>query len=185
MRNEPVPAAAEDPRVIAAKPHGGAIQERGPAESDLAEGTDLEAGVGDEVGEERDGSSPGVGPGGVVDDPGDDPTSAPTAVSMGIPSSHGELDQAIIRRSIKHHVSKIQHCYEKELLTKPSLAGTVHTTFLITPQGKVASSHASGVDASVAACIAAVLKTIEFPKPKNGGSVEVNFPFTFRSANGS
>ena len=28
----------------------------------------------------------------------------------------------------------------------------------------------------------AVIKNIEFPKPSNGGSVQVNYPFSFRAA---
>ncbi|MEZ4362319.1 MAG: AgmX/PglI C-terminal domain-containing protein [Kofleriaceae bacterium] len=112
-------------------------------------------------------------------------TSAVPTVSIGTPSSNGDLDKAIIRRYIKRNLPKIQYCYEKELLAKPSLSGTVKTTFLIMPNGTVASASGAGVDGTVASCVAAVVKAIEFPKPKNGGSVEVNYPFTFRSANGS
>ena len=38
----------------------------------------------------------------------------------------------------------------------------------------------SGVDPEVANCVADVIKGIEFPKPKGGGGVQVNYPFTFR-----
>jgi hypothetical protein len=111
-------------------------------------------------------------------------TSAVPTVSIGTPSANGDLDKAIIRRYIKRNLPKIQYCYEKELLAKPSLSGTVQTTFLIMPNGTVASSSGSGVDGTVASCVAAVVKSIEFPKPKNGGSVQVNYPFIFRSTAG-
>ena len=109
-------------------------------------------------------------------------TSAVPTVSIGQPNSQGDLDKAIIRRYIKRNIQKIQYCYEKELLAKSNLAGTVSTNFLITPNGNVASSTGSGVDPEVANCVANVIKGIEFPKPKGGGSVSVNYPFTFRPA---
>lgn len=104
------------------------------------------------------------------------------SVSLGQPNAAGDLDKAIIRRYIKRNLPKITYCYEKALLTKPSLAGTVTAKFFIAPNGSVASSEASGVDPTVASCVAQVIKGIEFPKPKGGGGVQVNYPFTFRSA---
>ncbi|KAB2897611.1 MAG: AgmX/PglI C-terminal domain-containing protein, partial [Kofleriaceae bacterium] len=104
------------------------------------------------------------------------------SVSIGQPNAAGDLDKAIIRRYIKRNIQKITYCYEKALLTKPSLAGTVTAKFFIAPNGSVASSEASGVDPTVASCVAQVIKGIEFPKPKGGGGVQVNYPFTFRSA---
>ena len=111
-------------------------------------------------------------------------TSAVPTVSIGSPTANGDLDKAIIRRYIKRNLSKIQYCYEKELLAKPSLSGTVQTSFLIMPNGTVASASGNGVDGTVASCVASVVKAIEFPKPKNGGSVQVNYPFIFRSTSG-
>jgi len=108
-------------------------------------------------------------------------TDVPT-VSIGQPGVTGDLDKAIIRRYIKRNIQKIQYCYEKELLAKSNLAGTVQTQFFITPNGNVASSTGSGVDPEVANCVAGVIKGIEFPKPKGGGGVQVNYPFTFRPA---
>jgi hypothetical protein len=102
------------------------------------------------------------------------------SVSIGQPSSVGDLDKAIIRRYIKRNVPKIQYCYEKQLLVKPNLEGVVSTQFFIAPSGSVASANASGVDPDVASCVADVIKGIEFPKPKGGGGVQVNYPFNFR-----
>jgi hypothetical protein len=109
-------------------------------------------------------------------------TAAVPTVSIGQPSAEGDLDKAIIKRYIKRNIQKITYCYEKELLAKPGLAGTVSTQFFITPNGNVASSSGQGVDPSVASCVADVIKGIEFPKPKGGGGVRVNYPFTFRAA---
>jgi len=109
-------------------------------------------------------------------------SSAVPTVSIGQPNAQGDLDKAIIRRYIKRNIQKIQYCYEKELLAKSNLSGTVQTQFFITPNGNVASSTGSGVDSEVANCVANVIKGIEFPKPKGGGGVQVNYPFTFRPA---
>lgn len=109
-------------------------------------------------------------------------TSAVPTVSIGQPNAQGDLDKAIIRRYIKRNIQKIQYCYEKELLAKSNLSGTVQTQFFITPNGNVAQSTGSGVDPNVASCVASVIKNIEFPKPKGGGGVQVNYPFTFRPA---
>jgi len=109
-------------------------------------------------------------------------TAAVPTVSIGQPNAQGDLDKAIIRRYIKRNIQKITYCYEKQLLAKPGLSGTVSTQFFITPNGNVASSSGSGVDPEVANCVADVIKGIEFPKPKGGGGVQVNYPFTFRPA---
>jgi len=107
--------------------------------------------------------------------------SVPT-VSIGQPNAQGDLDKAIIRRYIKRNIQKITYCYEKQLLVNPKLAGTVATQFFIAPSGQVASATATGVDPDVATCLAEVIKRIEFPRPKSGGGVQVNYPFTFRTA---
>jgi hypothetical protein len=112
-------------------------------------------------------------------------TAAVPTVSIGQPSSQGDLDKAIIRRYIKRNLQKIQYCYEKQLLAKPTLSGTVQAQFFITPNGTVASSTGNGVDGEVSSCVADVIKNIEFPKPKGGGGVQVNYPFTFHSSGGA
>jgi len=102
------------------------------------------------------------------------------SVSIGRPNATGDLDAAIIRRYIRRNIGKIQACYEKELAAKPKLTGTVASRFTIAATGNVVDASASGVDPTVAECVAGVIRGIEFPKPKNGGNVIVNYPFTFR-----
>jgi len=58
----------------------------------------------------------------------------------------------------------------------------VSTQFFISPNGNVTASNGSGVDPEVSSCVADVIRGIEFPKPKGGGGVQVNYPFTFRPA---
>jgi hypothetical protein len=99
---------------------------------------------------------------------------------IGDPMTAGNLDKSIIRRYIKRNLEKISYCYEKQLLAKPGLEGTVSVQFLISPTGTVTSSNGSGMDPTVANCVADVVHAIEFPKPD--GSVNVNYPFTFHPA---
>jgi hypothetical protein len=105
----------------------------------------------------------------------------PNSTTLGPPTTGGNLDKAIIKRYIKRNQSKIAYCYESELLARPTLEGQVQINFLISGSGTVMSSTGQGMDAKVASCVASVIKNIEFPKPTDGGNVQVNYPFTFHS----
>jgi len=105
---------------------------------------------------------------------------AKPVVEFGQPVANGDLDKAIIRRTVKENVAKITACYETQLAAKPGLRGVVTVQFFIAPPGAVTSSTASGVDPELATCVATVIKGITFAKPKGGGGVQVNYPFVFR-----
>ncbi|HWU86864.1 MAG TPA: AgmX/PglI C-terminal domain-containing protein [Kofleriaceae bacterium] len=102
---------------------------------------------------------------------------ATATVTVGQPTSVGDLDPAIIRRYIKRNQAHIQYCYEKELASKPSLAGTVTVRFMIETNGRVTNARGAGMPV-VEDCVAKVIETIEFPKPKQG-AVNVSYPFVF------
>lgn len=124
-----------------------------------------------------DGWGPGRGTGGLKRR---NPTYPDTQISQAIIG--GDLDKSIIKRYINRNISKIAYCYEKQLLAKPGIAGTVKVQFLIAPNGSVQSSTGNGFDGEVSSCVAGVVKNISFPAPKNGGVVQVNYPFTFHAA---
>jgi hypothetical protein len=90
--------------------------------------------------------------------------------------------KAIIRRYIRRHLNEIGYCYEKQLLAHPDLGGDILVSFLISPTGRVQSASGTGFDREVASCLAGVIRSIEFPKPGDGGGVQVNYPFTFHPA---
>jgi hypothetical protein len=116
----------------------------------------------------------GVGPGVVG--------GVPPTVSVGAPGGQGDaLDPAIIRRYIRRNIAEIQLCYEQELPGDPKLAGKVTVRFKIGPDGKVIEAGAAGMP-PVDACVAGVISTIEFPPPRGGGIVSVNYPFIFQQA---
>jgi len=100
--------------------------------------------------------------------------------ALGQPNTQGDLDKAVIRRVVKSSKSKITACYAAALATNPDLSGTVQTQFFINPDGKVSAIASTGVDPSVSDCVAGVVKALTFPKPKGGGGVQVNYPFTMR-----
>lgn len=104
------------------------------------------------------------------------------APTIGMPTSGGNLDKAIIKRYIKRNVDKIAFCYESELMARPGIEGEIMVNFLITGSGTVTSSNGSGFDNKVASCVSHVIKNIEFPRPTDGGNVQVNYPFTFHAA---
>ena len=67
----------------------------------------------------------------------------------------------------------------------PSLTGTVVTQFQISPQGVVQGATAAGMgDKGVEDCVAEAIRSIQFPKPKGGGFVNVRYPFIFQPAGG-
>ena len=99
-------------------------------------------------------------------------------VSLGQPTVKGDLDKAIIRRYLKRNIQKLSYCYEKELLQKPGLAGTITLAFGIAATGSVTAPTGSGVSPAVSKCVVDVISRIEFPKPK-GSLVLVTYPITF------
>jgi hypothetical protein len=103
----------------------------------------------------------------------------PTA-TLGQPAAQGDLDKAVIRQVVKASKAKLEACYSKALASEPTLTGTVQAQFFISPAGTVANAAASGVSPAVSTCVAGVIKTLVFPKPKGGGGVQVNYPFTMR-----
>jgi hypothetical protein len=100
-------------------------------------------------------------------------------VRIGTPVTAG-YDKSIVRRYVRRALPKISYCYEKQLLAKPSLAGTVMATWIISPDGSVTNSSASGVDAEVSSCIANVISAISFPKPPAAGVFQIKYPFELR-----
>ncbi|MFH0901496.1 MAG: AgmX/PglI C-terminal domain-containing protein [Pseudomonadota bacterium] len=100
-------------------------------------------------------------------------------------TTNGALDPNIIRRYIRQKLPVIKHCYEKQLVVKPSLAGTVTTQFTISGTGSVIAVKAKGMgDSSVENCVAGAIQSIQFPRPEGGGLVSVTYPFTFEPAGG-
>jgi metallo-beta-lactamase class B len=92
----------------------------------------------------------------------------------------GNPDKEIIRRIIRRHINEVKSCYERELVTKPSLFGTIKVDFTIGATGDVlAASRGSSTmnDRELEDCTVAALRTWRFPKPLGGVTVKVTYPF--------
>lgn len=151
--------------------------------------------LGDEVGEMADGWGDGVSGvyGTIGHDNGTRTGSAtgkggasgrkalPPRVRIGEVSATGDLDKNIIRRYIRRKLPRIRHCYEKQLLTEPNLEGAVVVDFEIAPKGAVREVTAHGLSKKIESCLAAAIRSIQFPKPKQGSS-NVRYTFEFKPA---
>jgi hypothetical protein len=125
------------------------------------------------------GYTPGHGEGGIRNHKAKAPI-----LTFGKLNQSGDLSADIIRRYVRRKLARIRHCYEKELLVNGNLSGTVTTQFQISPTGKVQGVSASGFgNTKVESCVAAAIESIQFPKPTDGGYVNVrSYPFTFQPA---
>jgi hypothetical protein len=112
-------------------------------------------------------------------------TVAAPRVSLGRPTTvQGSLDTNLVRRTIRRALPRIRYCYERELVSEPTLAGTVSTRFTILPDGHVAGATASGLKPAVASCVATALDSFRFPAVAGGGAVQVGYPFAFSPTGG-
>jgi len=105
----------------------------------------------------------------------------PPSPTLGQPTVGPGLDPATVRRYIKRNLNKLEYCYDKELIAKPTHKRTVIAKFTIGEDGHVTSSIADGVT-TAEDCIAGVIREIEFPKPKGGVAVDVRYPVIFPPA---
>ncbi len=92
----------------------------------------------------------------------------------------GSMDPDVIRRILLQHLAEFRYCYQKELDAKDSASsGVLMLLFKIGGSGNVSSANVQGpphITSSVKTCMAGVLRGIQFPAPKGGGTVEVKQP---------
>jgi pSer/pThr/pTyr-binding forkhead associated (FHA) protein len=93
------------------------------------------------------------------------------------------LTRAQVMEKLKQYMAEVQHCYEKNLLTNPDLAGRIDFEWDISPHGKVTDvrvkrSTVNGGDTLVG-CVKNVFFSIPFPSAKNGmiTTPTIGFPF--------
>lgn len=97
----------------------------------------------------------------------------------------GSIDPDEIRRILMEYLPQFRYCYQKELESsdRPSaVAGIVRLNFTIGSSGNVQKTNVGGdssITRDIRLCVGGVLKSIQFPKPKGGGIVEVKQPMNF------
>jgi hypothetical protein len=98
-------------------------------------------------------------------------------------SGPGTISDSAIEKTLAKYLQKFQYCYEKALLTDPSLAGTIQMQWTIRMGGAVADSRvvrSALNNQALHSCLTRELSKIVFPSP-TGGAVVVKKPFSFQS----
>ena len=96
----------------------------------------------------------------------------------------GGLSREVINRVIQKHYSEIKYCYEKELSKNPELYGKVTVLFLIGGGGQVGEALVQQTTLSsdpVESCMIDHVRRWAFPAPRGGGTVQVTYPYVFKS----
>ena len=94
-------------------------------------------------------------------------------------------DEAVVKKVIDSHMPAIKYCYNKELRKDASLSGTVVVRFTVNDKGDVAEAV---VDVStlenetVETCMVSEIKSWDFPEPRGGIEVVINYPFKFKGS---
>jgi hypothetical protein len=97
----------------------------------------------------------------------------------------GSIDPDGIRKALMAHLDQFRACYQKELDTteqEDKDQGVVTLDFMINKIGRSSDEEVISdalKSSDVKGCVASVLKTIQFPSPKGGGTVQVKQPINF------
>ena len=95
----------------------------------------------------------------------------------------GALDRKTINEVIKNNSDTYLRCYNDQLKKDPVLGGRVVVNFIISKTGTVSSAQINRStinNEELHNCITEATKRFQFPKPKGGGIVIVNYPFVFK-----
>ena len=91
----------------------------------------------------------------------------------------------VINRVIQKHYNEIKYCYEKELTRNPALYGKVTVLFLIDGAGRIGDALVQQSTMSsepVESCMINRVRRWVFPAPQGGGTVQVTYPYVFKSS---
>ncbi|TMA44112.1 MAG: energy transducer TonB [Deltaproteobacteria bacterium] len=97
----------------------------------------------------------------------------------------GGLSRDVINRVIQKHYNEIKYCYEKELSKKPELYGKVTVLFMIEGSGRVGEAliqQTTMGSEPVESCMINHVRRWLFPAPQGGGTVQVTYPYVFKSS---
>lgn len=97
----------------------------------------------------------------------------------------GALDRDIVRRIVRAHINEIRSCYNQGLARDEHLQGRVAVEFVVNAMGKVDSSRLESSTLHhglVEACMVDATLRWKFPKPSDGKSVKVIYPFTLSAS---
>jgi hypothetical protein len=111
-----------------------------------------------------------------------EPALAARPPGTGREPSADEIGKRQVRRAVLNNVDLLRRCYEDQLRINPHLQGKVQVSFVISGEGRVMSSSATGLGDAVDYCVAGEIASISFPSRLDGSGVVVNYPLFFRLA---
>ncbi|PRQ07713.1 AgmX/PglI C-terminal domain-containing protein [Enhygromyxa salina] len=100
-----------------------------------------------------------------------------------VPMINGGLNRDIIRRTASDHADDIRTCHGRALAATPGLAGTLVVALTIDADGSVSAAEVGERSAfasrDVEACVVALARGWQFPKPSDGERASVELAFDF------
>ena len=94
----------------------------------------------------------------------------------------GTLDEDVIRRIVRAHINEVRYCYNQGLAEDPELSGRVVVEMKIDGTGTAAASvDSTDLEGDVPQCIADAASRWAFPRPADGGTVVVHYPFVLEA----
>ena len=98
------------------------------------------------------------------------------------PAQVMNLSKEVVTTEIDRNMKSLTACYDDELKAKPTLHGTITTSFVVQPDGKVSNvkvAESTLKDQSVEMCVIEIYSKMQFPKADQ--KTEVTFPLTFNN----
>ncbi len=97
-------------------------------------------------------------------------------------TGEGKISKSAVEEAINKKIHRLTYCYEKALLSKPTLSGVVKISWTIKANRsvknvKIVSSQLK--DPKLHDCLTKEIAKINFPAPKGGDAV-VTYPFKFK-----
>lgn len=110
-------------------------------------------------------------------------------ISLGTMDAEVEegLTKEEVGRVIHQHMKEVRYCYESSMVRTSRVDGKVILDFTINGRGVVAKAKVSAStlpDPALGECIMRRLRTWQFPNPKGGVTVDVSYPFMFKTLGG-
>ncbi len=110
-------------------------------------------------------------------------------ISLG--DSEADVEEGLTKeevgRVIHAHMKEVRYCYESSIVRASRVDGKVILDFTISGKGVVAKTKVSQStlpDPGLGECIMRRLRTWQFPLPKGGVTVDVSYPFIFKTLGG-
>jgi TonB family protein len=99
----------------------------------------------------------------------------------------GGLTETDVESTIGKNELQIRNCYQTALASHPGLTGKITLNFLVTGDGKVSTARVTAStinEPHLGSCLVSLLKGFDFPAPRDGGRVNVSYPFVFQLVRG-